>query len=319
MKKTLLFLFLTFITQISFAQTYDNGGFATGPNHTTGTVAPSGYSWSELEAPNTSLGVSGFYLNDLTSDFAIADDFVVPTGETWDLSKIKVYAYQTNNAGAVVPMDVLRIRIWNGDPAVATSTIVFGDMTTNRLSTESGEAFVFRTGNTAAGTTRKVWELIGDASVTLTPGTYWLEYQIHATNNATAFFPPLTTLGSTSNPLWNAKQRSVATWTSISDGGSTNPLGLPFKIDYALNLSINENQLNTVSIYPNPVNDVISLSSVQSFNKVQVLDLNGRIMKRTTFENVSSTSLNVSDLASGVYFLNISTDSGSVSKKFMKN
>ena len=77
--------------------------------------------------------------------------------------------------------------------------------------------------------------------------------------------------------------------------------------------------VNDFTVYPNPASDVISVSSVKSINGVKVVDLNGRIMKQTTYENVSSTSINVSDLASGVYFLNISSDSGSVSKKFMKN
>lgn len=77
--------------------------------------------------------------------------------------------------------------------------------------------------------------------------------------------------------------------------------------------------VNDFSVYPNPANDIISVSSAINMTGVQVVDLNGRIMKETTYQNVTSTSLNVSDLAAGVYFLNISSEAGSVSKKFMKN
>ena len=140
---------------VSAQQIYTNGPIATGTVSTNSTAAPVGYSWSELQTPNSSLGLSGYYNNALTTNFALADDFVVPVGETWNISSLNVFGYQTSYAGTTIPIDAIRVRIWNGDPSLGTSSIVFGDMTTNVLNAAgSGEEFVYRT-STATGTTRK--------------------------------------------------------------------------------------------------------------------------------------------------------------------
>jgi hypothetical protein len=73
-------------------------------------------------------------------------------------------------------------------------------------------------------------------------------------------------------------------------------------------------------IYPNPTNDIITISSsTYSFNEVVIVDLNGRVIKSATFENVSLATLDVASLTAGVYFLNISSDEGVVNKKIIKN
>jgi len=48
-------------------------------------------------------------------------------------------------------------------------------------------------------------------------------------------------------------------------------------------------------------------------------DLNGRVVKQNSYSNVSEVQVNISDLASGVYMMNIKSDKGSVTKKIIKN
>lgn len=84
---------------------------------------------------------------------------------------------------------------------------------------------------------------------------------------------------------------------------------------------VNENLISKLSIYPNPMNDVVNVANNENIivNTVEVTDLNGRIIKTVKFENLSNVQINVSDLASGVYMMTIFSDKGSITKKIIKN
>jgi hypothetical protein len=296
----------------SYAQLlYSNGAISTGVTHAaTSTAAPVGYTWSELQTPATTLGFSAVYNNALTSNLALADDFVVPVGQTWNLTNVNVYGYQTGYVGATVPIDVLRIRIWNGDPSLGTSTVVYGDMTTNVLNAAgSGEEFVYRVA-AATGTTRKIWRFNAAISTSLTAGTYWLEYQVHATNDGAIFVPPVTILGTQSDPSWTAKQRNATTWAGLIDAGSTFNKAMAFQlIDSALGLNSNE-LASSFKMYPMPVRDVCNFKlneniSVQA-KSVSIYDLKGSlVLNQNIIKNGSEFSINVSNLEVGMYLVKI--------------
>jgi hypothetical protein len=54
-------------------------------------------------------------------------------------------------------------------------------------------------------------------------------------------------------------------------------------------------------------------------NAISITDLNGRVVKQNSFTDVTNVQVNISDLSSGVYMMNITTDKGSVTKKIIKN
>jgi hypothetical protein len=87
-------------------------------------------------------------------------------------------------------------------------------------------------------------------------------------------------------------------------------------------LSIKENAVSSqFSVYPNPANNVINITNADNMlvNAVTVTDLNGRTVKNVSFDNVASAQVNVADLASGMYILNVTSDKGTATKKFVKN
>lgn len=86
-------------------------------------------------------------------------------------------------------------------------------------------------------------------------------------------------------------------------------------------LSNNDFIASSVSVYPNPANSIINLASSSEvvFTSVQINDLNGRTVKSVKLDNVNDAQINISDLASGVYMMNISSDQGSAVKKIIKN
>lgn len=84
---------------------------------------------------------------------------------------------------------------------------------------------------------------------------------------------------------------------------------------------VNENLISKLSVFPNPANDVVTIANNENIlvNGVEVVDLNGRTVKTAKFDGVANAQINVSDLASGVYMMTISSDKGSVTKKMVKN
>lgn len=75
------------------------------------------------------------------------------------------------------------------------------------------------------------------------------------------------------------------------------------------------------SVYPNPSTGILNLASKNNtaINTIQLTDLNGRVVKNIKANSVSETQINISDLTSGLYFLNVQTDSGSGTTKVVKN
>lgn len=76
-----------------------------------------------------------------------------------------------------------------------------------------------------------------------------------------------------------------------------------------------------LSVFPNPATNVINIANASSslVNGVSVVDINGRTVKTVKFDGVAEAQINVSDLASGMYIMNISTEKGTVTKKVVKN
>ena len=63
-----------------------------------------------------------------------------------------------------------------------------------------------------------------------------------------------------------------------------------------------EDAVIDVDIYPNPVKDILYLRTGESWTKVEIYDLSGRIVRAVTFDG---TSLDVGDLLAGSYFIRL--------------
>ncbi len=87
------------------------------------------------------------------------------------------------------------------------------------------------------------------------------------------------------------------------------------------NLRTDEFLANKFTTYPNPANDLVTITNSANilFSEIAITDMNGRTVKNIKVSDLSETQINVSDLTSGVYFMNITTDEGVAVKKFVKN
>jgi hypothetical protein len=74
------------------------------------------------------------------------------------------------------------------------------------------------------------------------------------------------------------------------------------------------------SVYPNPANDVVNVSNSSNaiISTIEMTDLNGRVVKNVTL-NATEGQINISDLSTGVYMMNVTSDQGSSIKKVVKN
>lgn len=75
------------------------------------------------------------------------------------------------------------------------------------------------------------------------------------------------------------------------------------------------------SVYPNPANDVLNITNKtgMTINTATITDLNGRVVKELNVNGVSNVQINIADLNSGVYFLNLNSNKGVATSKVIKN
>ena len=74
--------------------------------------------------------------------------------------------------------------------------------------------------------------------------------------------------------------------------------------DFTLNinrnsLSVNENTEANFSVYPNPFNDEIKISTTADFESINIKDVSGKIVHTSSFMNTISTT----NLENGIYFI----------------
>lgn len=78
-------------------------------------------------------------------------------------------------------------------------------------------------------------------------------------------------------------------------------------------------ELNSL-VSPNPVNDILTIKTTAPVQSVFITNMLGQNIKRiSSIDYVSEMELNLSDLPSGSYLLNINTDKGLITKKVIKN
>lgn len=80
--------------------------------------------------------------------------------------------------------------------------------------------------------------------------------------------------------------------------------------------SVNNALAGSFSVYPNPVKDVLNISNSvgAEINSVIVADINGRTVKQVN----AVSQIDIADLNAGVYFVNINSNEGSLTKKIVK-
>ncbi|MBL0357852.1 MAG: hypothetical protein IPP72_13625 [Chitinophagaceae bacterium] len=146
---------------------------STGATATGGTVAPVGFTRSEVQ-PGKLMPVL---------------PTVLPTDFLWRItyrsqrpvmvsSQFTAYAYSTGYAGATSPYAVIRVQIFNTNPSIG-SPAHFGDLTTNRFSASSTASMYCIFNATPRRQPVRSWKNQPTTVNTVLPsGSYWIEWQL---------------------------------------------------------------------------------------------------------------------------------------------
>lgn len=133
------------------------------------------------------------------------------------------------------------------------------------------------------------------------------------------------TLGYTMDrsPIWNANGisengRYIIGWgldPTIGDWGEL----FTFRLDISDWLQNNTNEKATeVTINPNPASDVLNIHSSNQINKIEIVDITGRVLLRKNV-NCKEYSTDISCLENGVYVVNIVAGGKLTTMKIIKN
>lgn len=200
---------------------WDNGTFVTALRS-----GCAGRDLSLVEAPSTVFGYDTH-----VARFHQADDFKVPSGQTWQIDDLRWYVYQTD-ASPAEPVVAAYVRVWNGPPG-AGGTIIGGDMTTNRLlASEFMSTYRAITGDQTS-CRRAVKRITIDMSWLgqLPSGDYWIEL---GTEGNPSFAGPFAVPTVPRSPNTdNSRVFSVAagTWSANLDTTSGFPFDYPFELE----------------------------------------------------------------------------------------
>ncbi len=90
-----------------------------------------------------------------------------------------------------------------------------------------------------------------------------------------------------------------------------------FEVSYeASTLSIEEKSTQLLTLYPNPTNDKIHINTNQK-GLYALSNINGQVLIKGTFIK-GENSINLAEFQNGLYFLNIKSESGFITKKIIK-
>lgn len=73
-------------------------------------------------------------------------------------------------------------------------------------------------------------------------------------------------------------------------------------------LSVEDNYLKDTSIYPNPTNDIIHISTVEKIVNAEIVNVTGKTIQSFNNPNQGLKTINTSNLSNGLYFLRLEGD-----------
>ncbi len=89
-------------------------------------------------------------------------------------------------------------------------------------------------------------------------------------------------------------------------------------LDPTCTSSIDEQMNDMISVYPNPVQNTLTIAAETNIQSITINDLKGNVLYTNSQGNFSSTEIDFSDLKTGVYIVEVITDNGTCIKKIVK-
>ena len=205
---------------------WDNGPLVTHPGNCAGMDA------SRLQ---TDLGMNTIgFGHQFSVGNRMADDFTISDPGGWQIDTITFFAYQTNAPSSPSPITGVYYQIWDGPPNDPGSSVIFGDLVTNRLITSTFTNIQRDSGTSTCANNRYIFADVASAGVTLPPGSYWLDWMTDGSLASGPWAPPITILGQTTTGNALQYTTSSGAWGPANDSGTGTQQGMPFIIEGAI-------------------------------------------------------------------------------------
>ena len=119
----------------------------------------------------------------------------------------------------------------------------------------------------------------------------------------------------TSNTIGNGSEylAFATSYASIYSNGGERANAMCIRCIKEANASLIESNQSSFSVYPNPATNNVTIESNSAIISIQIVDLTGAIVQTET-----QNTFSILQLTKGVYLMNIKTDSGSVTKRLIK-
>ncbi len=84
-------------------------------------------------------------------------------------------------------------------------------------------------------------------------------------------------------------------------------------------LGTNDVAMESISLYPNPTQNTVTIVSPKTIvTSATVYDIGGRIVSEVDFRNQTAYQIDLSSMEAALYFIEIATENGTVTKQVMK-
>jgi len=159
--------------------------------------------------------------NRIAEDIILADDY--------DVTSMDFFAYQSFTPTAPPTIDAINVQIWDGDPSLGTSSVIYGDDVTNVLTSVVWSG-AYRQLESSPNTDRAIHRItVETPGLSLAAGTYWVDWQIGGTAASGPWQPPVAILGQATTG--NAMQSIGGVWAPLEDGGTFTAQGAPIEVN----------------------------------------------------------------------------------------
>src|SRR5690606_13377758 len=195
------------------------------------------------------MGTYGFGAAAINS-YSVADD--VTFTDDVDITSIDVFAYQTGSP--VGSINSISLQVWDGDPSGGGASVIWGDLTTNILGSVSDSQALRQLESSPGDTSRPLQTVSATTTgLSLTAGTYWIEYTLGGTGASGPWAPPIVISGTAGTG--NGLQNNAGVYTPVID---IDAQGFPFMVygdivgggDPAVAFGINNTATSLVSWDP---------------------------------------------------------------------
>ena len=107
-------------------------------------------------------------------------------------------------------------------------------------------------------------------------------------------------------------------YSNFGNGNTSNSL-VPLLVGCS-NLGVKAFENNSLTVFPNPSSGIFNIQANNSIENVSITvsDLNGRIVHQSKAENLQNKTIDLIQLQSGVYILNLSNSTYNYAQKLVK-